>query len=298
MKRGFLFVVLAGVLWGTSGIFVRRMSSYGFDTWQTTALRISGAFLVMLVYCFICRRSALKLNAKEFLLYLGSGASLFGTSGFYFAAIQQTSISTAVVLMYIAPVPVMLFSVAFLGEKMTISKLSATACMLVGCALVSGVMDGFRVSLLGILFGVLSGLSYAAYNIFTKVQMRCECEPLSATLYTFLFAGLLAFCICKPWQMPIHQGADALGVTLTVVLLALVTCVLPYLLYTLALKSIPVGTASALSIVEPMSASLVGLLVYSEPLSIFSICGIVLILFSVLLLSRSDREKGKTKKQA
>ena len=67
-----------------------------------------------------------------------------------------------------------------------------------------------------------------------------------------------------------------------------VTCVLPYFLYTLSLKALPVGTASALCIIEPMAATVFSVVFFAEPLSIPSLAGIVLILGSVLLISKSE----------
>ena len=77
--------------------------------------------------------------------------------------------------------------------------------------------------------------------------------------------------------------------------LGVLTSVMPYLMYTTSLKFIPVGTASALAIIEPMSATLFGVFILGEGLSAPSLFGIVLILFAVFLLSRT--EDGKNTKE-
>ena len=61
----------------------------------------------------------------------------------------------------------------------------------------------------------------------------------------------------------------------------------PYVLYTLAMRTLPAGTASALAIVEPMSATVFGFMI-GETLTVFSGIGIVLILLAVFLLGRAE----------
>ena len=64
-----------------------------------------------------------KIKIKELLLFAIGGVAIYGTAAFYFSAIEASSASTAVVLMYTAPVIVMVFSVAFLGERFNVAKL-------------------------------------------------------------------------------------------------------------------------------------------------------------------------------
>ena len=200
---------------------------------------------------------------------------------------QLPSVSTAVVLMYTAPVIVMIVSVAFLGEKMTPLKGICVVAMMVGCSLVSGIVGGAKFHAVGIAIGLLSGISYSAYNIFTKLQMRAHSHPMAATLYSFLFMAILACCFCKPGEAIHLIAANPVKTLPLVVSIGVVNCVLPYCFYTLALKELPVGTASALGIVEPMAATIFSVTLLGEKLRISSLLGIVLILGAVCLLSRN-----------
>ena len=69
--------------------------------------------------------------------------------------------------------------------------------------------------------------------------------------------------------------------------IGLTSGVIPYFLYTLSLKSLPVGTAASLAIVEPMSATVYSILFLHEPLSLPSVIGIIMILGAVFLLSKT-----------
>ncbi len=286
-KLALTYIISASVLWGTSGIFVHFLAPFGFSSLQMTFLRAIVSAAALGIYILITNRSLFKADIKQLLLYAGSGVSFFLTASCYYFSMQATSISTAVVLMYTAPIFVMIYSVAFLGERLTKTKTVAVVAMIAGCGLVSGIIGGLKFDLTGILFGFLSGISYSAYNIFTKIEMRKKCNPISATFYCFSAAVILGLFTCNIRSLP-SAFAENLPVTIPLAIgLGIFTCVLPYFLYTLSLKELPAGTASALGILEPMAATVFSVIIFREVLGIYSVLGIVLILGSVFLLSKS-----------
>lgn len=282
-----MYIIVAGIGWGTSGLFVHWLAPYGFTPLQLTAMRGLVSFLCMLAYVLIRDVRLLKIKLSELLMFLGSGVTLFGTAAFYYMSMQASSIATGVVLMYTAPVYVMLFSVAFFGERLSRLKLFSVVCMLIGCCLVAGVVGGMEINTEGVLFGVLAGLSYATYNIITKLEMRRQISPVSTTLYNFLVVAFLGLCVCDPLSAVERIGGEPMSTLPLIVAMGLATCFMPYVLYTLAMKTLPAGTASALAIVEPMAATVFGLLL-GEELTLFSGLGIVLILGAVFLLGRAE----------
>ncbi len=287
-KKAFFMIILAGLLWGTSGIFVHFLAPYGFSSIQMTFFRSIVSIVLIGLYGLAKDRAIFKVNPKELLLFFCSGLSFFGTATCYYFSMQATSVSTAVVLMYLAPVIVLGYSVAFLGETMTTVKSVAIVSMLIGCGLVSGIIGGLRFDAFGIAMGFLSGLSYGAYNIFTKIQMRQGSKPLSASFYSFVFAALIAFCFCRPETIPSFVQKDVCVTICLIIGMGILTSVLPYVFYTTAMKHIPAGEAAALGIVEPMAATVYSVLLFSEKLSVFSVVGIVMILISVFLLGKSE----------
>ena len=283
-----MLVIITGILWGTSGIFVNYLATFGLSSFQITALRGTVSCLCLWGYALIRDRSLFRVRLQELVLFAGIGAALFGTSGFYFWSLQASSISTAVVLMYTAPIYVMLVSVLFLGERFSALKGISLVCMLAGCVLVSGIVGGMSLNGIGIVMGFLSGISFAAYNVLTKIAMQKKCRPMSVTLYSFLFMTLIAICICKPQHIvPILQK-DLFCILAFTVFFGAVTLILPYTLYTVAMRTLPAGTASSLGIVEPMAATLIGVLVFHEELTWLAAIGMVLILLAVFLLGVAE----------
>lgn len=288
-KMGLIYIVLASILWGTSGIFVKFLAPYGITSLQMTFIRGIVASLSMCIFILITNRNLFKTNFKEILLFIGSGASFFLTASCYYQSMQLTSVSTAVVLMYTAPIFVMIYSVSFLGEKLSTMKILSVAGMLVGCALTSGIIGDLKFDAVGIAVGFLSGIAYASYNIFTKIEMKKGINPMKANLYCFLFSVILGLIVSKPAGI-----MDAIVITPSVVIplcigMGIFACILPYFLYTIALREIPAGMASSLGILEPMAATILSVVILGEKLSIYSIVGIVLILGSVFLLSREKQ---------
>ena len=287
-KKAFIYIVLAGLLWGTSGIFVHLLAPYGFSSLQMTSVRGTVSFAVIAICAAIKDRKLFRIRPLDFVICIAVGAMLYLASACYYSSIQMTSVSTAVMLMYTAPVFVAAASVLMFGEKMTRTKVAAIAVMLVGCCLVSGVMSGFKVNLWGVLLGLAAGISYGSYNLFSKLAMRRGVAPLTVTVYGFLFMMLISFCVTSPVDTVSVAAKAPLETVPLLVGLGVCTFVIPYTLYTVGLRDMPAGTASALSIVEPMSATVYSIAFLSEPMTVYSAVGIVLVVGSVLMLSRED----------
>ena len=287
-NKGLFYIILASVLWGTSGIFVHYLAPFGVTSLQMTFIRGFVSFICMMFYILIADRKLFKTNIKELTMFLGSGISFFATATCYYHSMQLTSISTAVVLMYTAPIFVMIYSVLFLGEKLSKLKLVSVVGMIIGCGFVSGIIGGLKFNALGIVIGFMSGVSYAAYNIITKIQMQKGINPFKANFYCFLFSIVVGLIIAKPYGI---IGCISINPPVVIPLsigVGLVACILPYFFYTLALREIPAGTASSLGILEPMAATIFSVIIFKEQLSTFSVIGIILILGSVFLLSRES----------
>lgn len=290
-KKAILYIVIAGILWGTSGVFVHYLSPYEFTAYQMTAVRAIVSFFCIFVYALIKNRSLLRVKPIVLLLFLGIGASMFFTASCYYLSMQLTSVSTAVVLMCTAPIYVMVFSILFFKEKLTKLKLVSIVCMLSGCCLVSGIIGGAKFNVIGIIIGVISGITNAAYNILTKISMQRDLAPISVTLYSFLFMSIISLFTLEPTNMVINVSR-APAITIPLLLgLGICTFVIPYFLYTIAMKDLEAGTASALSIVEPMAATLFSVVIFGETLNWSSIIGIVLILSAIFMIGKAEKDQ-------
>ncbi len=286
-KLAVFFVLLAGTLWGCIGIFVRRYNALGLSSMQTVAVRMVIAAVLFSLFVLVYKRSLFIIHLKDIWIFIGSGVISVGLFTFcYFSSIELSSLSVAAVLLYTAPAFVMLFSLIFFKEKMTIPKAISLVLAVLGCAMTTGVIGGeLNVTLSGFLFGLGSGVCYALYSIFSRFALNRGYEPFTITLYTFLFSAI--FCLCVTDIRPVVRVVFAdWGSAGYALLFALVSCVLPYVFYTLGLKYIASSTASIIATVEPVVATIIGAVVFSEPLNVpFGYLGVALVFLSVVLIN-------------
>ena len=285
-------ILLAGCFWGSMGIFVRRLADYGFSSIQIVAIRVTLAALVFCILLFIKDPSGFRISVKDIPLFLGLGfGSILFFTVCYFTAITMMPLSTAAILLYTSPIWIMLMSVLFFREKLTGRKLLALVLAFAGCVLVSGV-SGEGMTLTGLLVGLGSGIGYGLYSILGTVALR-RYSPYTVTTYTFVFAALGSWLICRPAEMLAKFAAapNLPGLVFFCVLTALVTAVIPFLAYTLGLQTVEASRAGILATVEPLVATLIGVAVFSEPLTLLSGLGMLLILAAVVLLN------GKTESE-
>lgn len=286
-KLAIFFVLLAGTLWGCIGIFVRRYNALGLSSMQTVAIRMVIAAVLFALFVLVYRRSLFRIRLKDIWIFLGSGIVSVGLFTYcYFTSIELSSLSVAAVLLYTAPAFVMLFSLILFKEKMTVMKGISLVLAVLGCAMTTGVIGGtLTVTLAGFLFGLGSGICYALYSIFSRFALNRGYEPFTITLYTFLFSAVFSLCVTD--VRPVVQAVftDG-GSVLFAVLFAVLSCVLPYVFYTLGLKYIRSSTASIIATVEPVVATVVGAVIFSEPLSVpFGYLGVGLVFLSVVLIN-------------
>lgn len=286
-KTAVLLIVIASVMWGTSAIFSNLLYPNGFTPIQVTAMRGSVSAILMSLYVFITNKNLFKISLSQLFWFALGGISMFLAAYFYYESMSVGSVSVAVMLMYTAPIFVMTYSVLFLGEKLTLPKLISIIFVFVGCALISGVFGGVEFNLWGVVTGLLSGISYSAYNIIAKVQISKKGNPISASVYCYIFMALMSFCFADIHGIFTIANTSPLYLYSLILGVGIFTVTLPYSLYTLSLKYIPVGTASALGIIEPMTATLFSVVLFNEPLSVPSCIGILLIMTAVLTLSIS-----------
>ena len=287
-KLAVLSVLLAGTLWGCIGFFVRRYEALGLSSMQTAALRITLAAIIFAVFVLIYKPKLYKIKLKDIWCFLGTGVVSVGVFTFcYFKSIELSSLSVAAVLLYTAPAFVMLFSLIFFKEKMTVMKGVALVLAVVGCAMTTGVIGGdINVTVAGLLFGLGSGICYALYSIFSRFALNRGYEPFTITLYTFIFASIFSVVACdiRPVIGVLTESWESAGFA---VLFALVSCVLPYVFYTLGLKYISASTASIIATVEPVVATVVGAWYFGEELGVpFGYIGVGLVFLAVVLMQK------------
>lgn len=292
IKIGILLIILAACFWGSMGIFVRKLGEYGFSSIQIVSIRITIAALVFCIILLIKDRTGFRISPRDIPLFLGLGlGSILFFTVCYFSAIAIMSLSTAAILLYTSPIWIMLMSMLFFYEKMNSRKLVALVLAFTGCVLVSGISgDGMTVT--GILLGLGAGFGYGLYSILGTIALR-KYSPYTVTTYTFVVAAIGSWIICQPVNLisKFKAAGSPSGLLLFCILTAILTAVIPFLFYTLGLRTVEAGRAGIIATIEPLVATVIGMICFSEPVTILSGAGIVLILTAVVILNCKGRQK-------
>ncbi|GAB3163031.1 DMT family transporter [Telluribacter humicola] len=284
-KLAYIFIAAAAFLWGMIGLFVSQLYDLGFTTNQVVAVRALSAAAFLGLYTLLTNWRLLKIKLSDSKYFVGTGIiSIVLFNWCMFSAIRETSISVATILLYTAPAFVTILSRFLFNEVITTRKVLALVTTLAGCGMVVGIggsATDHPVSLYGILLGLGSGFFYALYSVFGKYALQ-KYDSLTVTLYTFVFAAvaITPFSDIQQVVRQLHQTETWLYIAG----LCLFSTTLAYLLYTKGLQVIESSRASIVATIEPVVASLIGVLVFREVVSIGQYLGIGLVLAAVVIV--------------
>lgn len=283
--RPVLAIMLAACLWGFIGWFSYVLMFYGFSPLQVTAVRTVIGAVFMTVLLLIRSPQLLKIRPRDIWMFIGTGIiSVVLFNLFYLITFSLSSLSVAVMLLYTAPVFVMLLSVLLFKERLTKGKLLALASTVTGCLFLSGIITGsWQCSPEAFITGILSGFGYALYSIFSKYAL-VRYDSATISVWTFYLASLPLLPFCRPDEMlscfiyiP-DTAVAAAGISI-------LCTVIPYLLYTYGLKYVDAGCASILAMLEPVVGCLIGLTVLGESFTTAKAAGLFFILAAIVILN-------------
>ena len=280
-RLGDASVLLAAAMWGCIGLFTRAMQAAGFTTVQTVAVRAIITFLLTAVIILIVNPKLFKINPRDLWMFFGTGIfSFLFFNVCYMSSISENSLSLACILLYTAPIWVASLSIPLFKEKMTSQKTIAFVLAFGGCIMIC-CSNTLKLTKIGLVFGLCSGLGYALYSIFGKYA-AAKYNSLTITFYTFLFGSLGALPLCDvPNLLPLVSNFK--GALLSVGV-AMVCTVLPYLLYTYGLSKTGASKASVIAVFEPAVASTVGVLFFDESLGVLGFGGLILVMAGLIYL--------------
>ena len=287
-----ILIIAAAVMWGCIGVFIRHLSAFGLTSRQITVIRCIVNAGLMFVLILVTDRSRFRISLRDIGWFLLNGVgSIFLFYTAYQSAITMTSMPTAVALLYTAPAFVLIMSVLFFHEKMTSVKAAAVILSIVGSALVSGIIGGLVFHPAGIALGLLSGFGYALYSIFSTVILK-KYHAFTNVFYSFSFAAIAGLLTCDIGSMAKTFSREPKAIAWGLAC-GIVTGFLSYLIYTIGLTRVPASRAAVYASIEPVVATLLGVLVYKEKLSAFGAIGIGCILFAIVLMNLFEEIKTK-----
>lgn len=297
LTRGYTAAFFSAVILSTTGIFIRYLT----QTYQLPALVLAfwrDLFVTfsLLIALRLLKPALLRVERKHlpYLVWYGLVLAIFNSLWTLSVAMNGAAVST--VLAYCSAGFTALLGWWLLKERLDWAKLFAVVLCLAGCVLVSGALDpaAWRLHLLGILTGILSGLLYAIYSLMGRSASQRGLNPWSTILYAFGFAAifLLAFNLLGRSFLPgaITRPADFLWLGKTWVgwgilfLLAVGPTLAGFGLYNVSMTYLPSSVANLILTMEPALTSIFAFLLLGELLTWIQVGGSLMILGGVVFL--------------
>lgn len=279
---GYLLVVAAGVLWGSSGPLSVTLFRLGVSPIAVAFFRPALGVVALLAFALLFRRDAFRVGGRELLVLGGLGGLLVGIFQVAYQLSTETlGVASTVALLYLAPGIVVLAARPLLNERLTVRKALLAGIVVAGAWLTIAGARGADVDvrLGGLPWGILTGAGFAAYTIFGRwAAPRFGAFPLllHSMIGGTLLVGIVFGAAGRSVGVPSEPRAWGL-----LTLYGVATITVAQLLFFLALRRIEAGRAAIAATVEPVVAALLAAVTVGQSLTPVGWVGIGLVVTGV-----------------
>jgi drug/metabolite transporter (DMT)-like permease len=301
---GYSLVLLAAACWGTGGLTAKWLftpASAATASWPIPPLgivvepivlaggRALSAFVILALALAAFRRRDLRIGLGDvpFLAFFGV-AGLAMVHFTYFKTISLTNVATAILLEYLAPILVLVVGVVFMKHRFTWALPVGVALSVGGCALVVGAFGGggVVVSPAGITWGLASAVFFATYSLLGTVAAD-RYSPYTTLVWGLAFATLFWLVVLGPARVLALFAEPQTAAA--VIFMAVVSTIVPFAAFLIALRHIAPTNATVTSTVEPVIAGVGAFLLFGESFSAVQIAGGVMVIVAIIIVQFSDR---------
>src|SRR5919108_2058774 len=288
-------VLSAASLWAVNGVISKVIiESGGVPAERLTAVRTSGAFLLLVAALALARPETFRIRRGELPMLLTFGVlGLAFVQWFYFEAISRLDIGVALLIQYLAPVLVALWARVAYRESVRRRIWAALSLSLVGVALLVELWNGLTLDGLGVAAALGSAITFAVY-ILSAERAVTRRDPVSLVCYGFLLASIF-WAVVQPWSsFPAELVDDSvsllgrlehlsLPVWLLMAWMVALGTIVPFALLAASLRHIPASRAAITAMFEPVAASVVAFAWLEEALSAPQLVGAAVVLAAIFL---------------
>ena len=285
-----LSLILSMVIFGTIGIF-RKYVPLSSGLLAISRGYIGALFLIFLIVVIKKNKISFKAIKNNLFLLCLSGVFIGINWILLFESYQYTSVATATLCYYMAPVFVIVASPFLFKEKITLKKVICVIVALVGMVLVSGIIEtGFTG--IGELKGILLGLGAAAfYASVIVLNKKIENVPIYDKTTVQLAS---AATVLVPYSIFVEDNSSVEITPIVIIMLLVVGVVhtgFTYALYFGTIEKLNTQTVALFSYIDPIVAIILSAVILSEKMSIFGAIGAVLILGSTMISELTFKKK-------
>lgn len=267
---GYTAAIISTVLLGSVGIFVRNIE---VDEYVITVARLGIGFIFLIIF-LIPRREIPRLRLRNFSLSLiSTGILLALTMLFYMKAINSASLANAVFLLYLGPLIATGLTAIFLKEKFTYLNVGLLCLAFLGFLFLLEFKLSFSFyNSQGFLWGAGAAICYALYIVLNRIIPN-DVNSMTRSFYQFLF-GLI---IMLPFLFTATNPSITIKDIYWLIGIAFFQGFLAITLIIIAIKNLKAVEYGTISYIEPLVASLIGFILYSEQLSTLQLIGCAIV---------------------
>jgi len=294
---GYGLYLAAALLFAINGTVSKFILRSGMPPDRLSQLRVSAAFVVLLLTVLVINRPALRLRRSELPLLLAYGIlGVALTQWFYFVAIGLLPVGVALLIEFTAPVIVALWLRFGRHQPIRDRVWLALGLSLLGLALVAQVWKGLTLNGLGVLAAFGAAGALAVYYLLGE-QGVARRDAVSLTMWGFGAATVFWFVAAPWWTFPwedlggsvqvfdsLERSAPLWALALWMIVLG---TVLPFALSVAALRHIRAEQASVVGMIEPVFATIIAFNLLHETLAPVQLVGGALVLIGIVLAERS-----------
>lgn len=284
MVYPYFFVLLAAILWGMTGT-AQTFLDKGVSPIAVATIRSAIGGGLLLIVAVLLRKISFRTWSWKWTILAAASIALF--QGLFFTSIRLTGVAIGTVVT-IGSAPMFSGVLEWLFWKTRPSKIwgIATIMTITGCILLFINSGDRAIHIGGVGLSVCAGLSFAVYTNMSK-QLMAQQEALPAVAMTFSICAvlLLPFSISSgfSWLAEMQN-------LWTMIFMGVMCTSIAYLLFLSGLQKISSSSAVTLSLAEPLTASMLGVLLVGEHLSSTSWVGVAMLLGGIVVLTLTGRK--------
>lgn len=312
---GYACIATATLFWGIAAtlgraVFTGRLHVFGGTIAPIPPLmlaqsRTTFAFLLIAPILVALRgRGAMRLSARDaFECMLVGTFGIAASNFFYYFAIQQTTVATAIILQYFAPAVVLIYMIGRGRQKPTGTRLSGVALAIAGSVLAIGVVThsahfpwlaisarDIKFNVLGLAAAVGSAFTFAFYNIFGQ-HLVARHDRWKVLVWAMAGAAIGWLLVNPPWKViAAHYAPQQWGF---MALFSVFSIVVPFSLYFWGLEFLDPTRAIVTSCLEPVFAILIAAIALGETVDHIQIVGIIVTLAATVVIQMPEKPSDK-----
>lgn len=286
-EKGYLFAIGAAALWGLAGPVAKYLFHNGVSPLALTQVRQTLSFILLISLFLVWRKRLLYVRTRDlpFFAILGIiGLAMVQIS--YYSAIKRIQVAPAILLEYMAPVFILMYSAVFMKEKVSLTKGFSLLLALIGCGLVAGVyeINFLKLNLVGVVWGLMSALFFSFYTLYGQAGLK-KYSAMTLFAYASGFGAMFWWIVNPPRAFFAVEYSKLTWLAFAYI--AVFGTIVPFILYFEGLKRMEASRASITSTLEPVVAGVAAYLFMGEIMALPQIFGGILVLAGIVLLQQS-----------